>query len=79
MLIDNAAYSYELQKDNGIPIIPYYRGSRDYELKMLEKYLESLMFETDVREKNRKNFQLHRFREFGNVEELIENLYLSRN
>ena len=26
VLIDNAAYSYELQKDNGIPIIPYYRG-----------------------------------------------------
>jgi len=35
VLIDNAAYSYLHQPDNGIPIIPYYRGSDDYELKAL--------------------------------------------
>ena len=26
VLVDNAAYSYLHQQDNGIPIIPYYRG-----------------------------------------------------
>jgi CTD small phosphatase-like protein 2 len=35
VLIDNAAYSFVHQLDNGIPIIPYYRGEKDYELKAL--------------------------------------------
>jgi CTD small phosphatase-like protein 2 len=35
-LIDNAAYSYTSQIDNGIPIIPYYEGKNDFELKALE-------------------------------------------
>lgn len=30
VLIDNAAYSYFFQLDNGIPIIPYYHGENDY-------------------------------------------------
>lgn len=36
VLVDNAAYSYLHQLDNGIPIIPYYRGTDDFELKALE-------------------------------------------
>lgn len=39
VLIDNAAYSYAYQLDNGIPIIPYYEGKIDYELKALQTYL----------------------------------------
>ena len=30
VLVDNAAYSYAFQIDNGIPIIPYYEGKVDY-------------------------------------------------
>jgi CTD small phosphatase-like protein 2 len=30
VLVDNAAYSYAFQLDNGIPILPYYHGSQDY-------------------------------------------------
>lgn len=30
VLIDNAAYSYAFQLDNGIPIIPYYHGTKDF-------------------------------------------------
>lgn len=26
VLVDNAAYSYAYQMDNGVPIIPYYEG-----------------------------------------------------
>ncbi len=29
VLVDNAAYSYVLQLDNGIPILPFYEG-KDY-------------------------------------------------
>lgn len=39
VLIDNAAYSYAFQVDNGIPIIPYYEGKIDFELKALQGYL----------------------------------------
>ena len=31
VLVDNAAYSYAFQLDNGIPILPFYYGA-DYEL-----------------------------------------------
>ncbi len=30
VLVDNAAYSYAFQLENGIPIIPYYHGTTDY-------------------------------------------------
>ena len=36
VLVDNAAYSYSFQVDNGIPIIPYYEGDHDYELNALK-------------------------------------------
>lgn len=32
LLIDNAAYSFGFQLDNGIPIIPYYNHKDDVEL-----------------------------------------------
>ena len=39
VLVDNAAYSYAFQLDNGIPIINYYHGTKDFELKTLQKYI----------------------------------------
>jgi CTD small phosphatase-like protein 2 len=30
VLVDNAAYSYAFQSQNGIPIIPYFNGDSDY-------------------------------------------------
>jgi CTD small phosphatase-like protein 2 len=29
VLVDNSAYSYAMQLDNGIPILPFYEG-KDY-------------------------------------------------
>ena len=59
VLVDNAAYSYIYQMDNGIPIIPYYHGDQDYELQVLQKYIESMLFYSDVRQLNKKTFKLH--------------------
>jgi len=39
VLVDNAAYSFGLQIENGIPIIPYYENKADLELKHLSDYL----------------------------------------
>lgn len=60
VLVDNAPYSYMFQLQNGIPILPYYTGE-DCELMHLEKYLEEMVKCQDVREFNKKHFQLHRY------------------
>ena len=49
VLVDNAAYSYAFQLDNGIPILPYYHGKNDFELKALQQFIESMIFAKDVR------------------------------
>lgn len=64
VLVDNAAYSYAFQLDNGIPIIPYYEGRNDFELKALQTYLESMLWAKDVREHNRNTFKLGKYREY---------------
>jgi CTD small phosphatase-like protein 2 len=78
-LVDNAAYSYAFQLDNGIPILPYYHGSHDYELKALEKFIvNSYLSVSDVRSANRKTFGLHKYRNYyGEPERLVEELYMN--
>ena len=79
ILIDNAAYSYYFQLENGVPIIPYYQGSVDFELRELEKYLLQMVWEKDVRRLNRETFRLDRYCEFyNNLNRLVEELYTSR-
>lgn len=72
VLVDNAAYSYAFQIDNGIPIIPYYEGKVDYELKALQSYLEKLLLVKDVRDVNRNTFKLSRYGEFNSPEALVK-------
>ncbi len=56
VIIDNAAYSYGWQIENGIPIIPFYDKKEDKELIELEKYLKNLKYCSDVRAFNRHIF-----------------------
>lgn len=73
VLVDNAAYSYAAQLDNGIPILPYYHGKADFELKALEAYLQKMVLAKDVRTINRNTFQLHKYRGYYNrAEKLVE-------
>jgi len=39
LLVDNAAYSFGYQVDNGVPIIPFYEDKNDKELMHLIVYL----------------------------------------
>lgn len=39
VLVDNAAYSYAYQVDNGVPVLPFYDAKHDFELVALERYL----------------------------------------
>ena len=61
VIIDNSAYSYCLQLDNAIPIVPYYEGTDDVEFKALEKYLNRLKGCRDVREVNQGVFRFHEY------------------
>jgi len=63
VLVDNAAYSYAFQLENGIPILPYYEGS-DYELAALEHYLDEIDRSGDVRELNKATFKFHHYTKF---------------
>ena len=58
IIVDNAVYSFGYQLDNGIPIIPFYEDKNDEELMHLIFYIECLAKCADVREQNRKAFQL---------------------
>jgi CTD small phosphatase-like protein 2 len=77
VLVDNAAYSYSLQVENGIPIFPYYRGKVDYELKALQSYLQGLLMAKDVRDCNRDTFKLNKYTQFEDPDTLFKTLYAS--
>jgi CTD small phosphatase-like protein 2 len=55
-LVDNSAYSFGFQIDNGIPIIPFYDDKEDDELLHLFSYLEVVSESEDIRVKNRIAF-----------------------
>jgi CTD small phosphatase-like protein 2 len=64
LLVDNAAYSYAFQLENGVPILPYFKGKNDFELPALQNYLLNLVHFDDLREENQKIFKLNRYLEF---------------
>jgi CTD small phosphatase-like protein 2 len=61
VLVDNAAYSYGFQPENGIPIIPFLGSKQDAELLFLSDYLDYLKDVPDVRKVNRETFKYHMF------------------
>jgi TFIIF-interacting CTD phosphatase-like protein len=58
VIVDNAVYSFGFQLNNGIPIIPFYNDKKDEELLHLIYYINCLAGFDDIREQNRKAFQL---------------------
>ena len=49
VIVDNSAYSFAHQIDNGIPIIPFYDDKEDEEMLHLIYYLNCLSEVEDVR------------------------------
>ena len=60
VIIDNSAFSFAFQIDNGVPIIPFYDDKADEELLHLIYYLNCLAKADDVRVQNRQAFELYR-------------------
>ena len=65
ILVDNASYSFLLQLNNGIPIIPFYRDPSDNELKKLQDFLMILKNCSDVRDNIGKHFCWKIFKKFS--------------
>lgn len=57
LLVDNASYSFILQLENGIPILPYYDNKEDRELEKLKGLVLELLPVEDVRTKIKQYFQ----------------------
>ena len=62
VLVDNAAYSYAMQTENGVPIIPFFDDKKDCELIELCSYLTELTKAPDIREMVAKDFHVELFK-----------------
>jgi len=79
VLVDNAAYSYGCQVENGIPIIPFYDNKEDQELKHLIPYLKSLLNVKDCREVNKQTFKLHQYTMYDSLDKVLNKVILQNN
>lgn len=72
VIVDNSIHSFAYHLSNGVPI-PAWRGSlKDRELLKLNRYLKKLAACEDVREENRRTFDLEHFcREFRKAERRV--------
>ena len=73
IIVDNAAYSFAFQLNNGIPILPYYDFKADKELLHLKEYLKELAEVDDIREVNKNTFKLQEYEKYEEIQGLIEN------
>ena len=78
ILVDNAAYSFGFQVENGIPIIPFYDNKADQELRHLIPYLKFLSSVEDLREINKQTFKLHMFAIHDTPEAVLDNLFVQQ-
>ena len=62
IIIDNSAYSFAFQIDNGVPIIEWKDDRTDRELYNLIGYLRMIVKEEDVRAINQRAFKLNSFK-----------------
>ena len=74
IIVDNAAYSFGYQINNGIPVIPYYDNKNDQELKHLIPYLKFLSTTRDPREINKITFKMFAYSQYSSSENVLESL-----
>jgi CTD small phosphatase-like protein 2 len=75
LLIDNAAYSFGFQVENGIPCIPFYDNKSDQELKHFITYAKHLATVPDIVAFNQNYFKLHKYTEDVNPENVADKLF----
>ncbi|OMJ88039.1 hypothetical protein SteCoe_10110 [Stentor coeruleus] len=63
IIVDNAAYSFAYQLDNGIPIVSWHDDPHDKELYNLMDYVKALAAVEDIRDVNEQTFHMRTFYE----------------
>ena len=63
VIIDNSVLSFAYHLNNGIPIVPYYEGSDDKYLLSIAVYLSKIWDCDDLREKNKKVYNLEKWKD----------------
>ena len=72
VIIDNSVLSFAFHLDNGIPILPYYRGDDEIEMKSLVKLLDNLADVPQIKTKLRSLMKLYKFIEKLRKKENLE-------
>jgi len=74
ILVDNAAYSFGFQIENGVPIIPFYENKTDQELRHLIPFLKRLSTMKDPREIIKKTFKFKSYSLYNSQDEVMNNI-----
>ena len=77
-MVDNSAFVFGLNIDNGVPIIPFYDCKEDDELVQLEGYLMSLRHR-DIRKANQKAFHLASYSTRSTLKDIVTSIYQVHN
>jgi CTD small phosphatase-like protein 2 len=75
ILIDNNPQAYLFQKNNAVPIIPFFNDANDNELLKLEIFLDKISDAKDVRPILRDYFKLDQYHTYKNMFRLVKELY----
>jgi len=75
LLIDNAAYSFGFQIENGVPIIPFYDNKNDQELLHLIPYLKFLGSTKDMRDLNKQTFKFDIYHAHDSPDVVLDRLF----
>jgi TFIIF-interacting CTD phosphatase-like protein len=75
VLVDNFISAFALNTENGIPILPYYEGTSDEELKKLASFVKTrLLGAPDVRPVLKETFWVDLFHQITEVRQLVAKL-----
>lgn len=70
--MDNSAFSFLLQPENGIPILPFYHFNKDRELETLLVFLKEIVKHDDLRTEIKRTFFWDAYlKEHGDIKKIF--------
>lgn len=75
ILVDDCAYSFGFQLDNGVPIVPFTGDRQDIELSLLTDYIDYAFKFKDVQAVNREYFKYHLYQASTKPDEVYKKLF----
>lgn len=71
ILIDNSPQTYLFQKNNAVPIVPFFSNKEDKEMLKLEVFLNGLSDAADVRPILQSHFKFEQYNNYKNIFRLV--------